>query len=329
VSALSLDNDRIDGTLVRRLVASQFPRWAELPVRPVALSGWDNRTFHLGEHMIVRLPSGSDYATQVEKEHLWLPRLAPLLPLPIPTPLAIGEPTTEYPWKWSVYPWIEGETAAPERISDPRHFATGLAQFLMALQRIDPMGGPSPGPHNFYRGGRLEIYDAETRQAIAALEGQIDVDAATEIWEAALASNWQGSPVWIHGDVSASNLLLRQGQLSAVIDFGMLGVGDPACDLSIAWTLLEGESREVFRATIPLDAGTWTRGRGWTLWKALIVAAGLTGTNAVEDAQSRRIIHDVVLDHRGALVRAEPVRVPPSSEECSVETPRPKLRDFH
>jgi aminoglycoside phosphotransferase (APT) family kinase protein len=252
--------------------------------------------------MIVRLPSGSEYATQVEKENWWLPRLAPLLPLPIPTPLAIGEPTTEYPWKWSVYGWIEGDTAAPERISDPCDFATGLAQFLIALQTIDAAGGPPPGPHNFYRGGPLKIYDAETRRAIAALEGQIDVDAATEIWEAALAINWQRSPVWIHGDVSAGNLLLRQGRLSAVIDFGMLGVGDPACDLSIAWTLLEGDSRKVFRATIPLDAGTWTRGRGWTLWKALIVAARLTGTNAVERAQSWRIIHDVVLDHRRALL---------------------------
>jgi aminoglycoside phosphotransferase (APT) family kinase protein len=288
----------IDDTLVRRLVAAQFPRWADLPVRPVARGGWDHRSFHLGEQMIVRLPSAADYALQVEKEHCWLPRLAPLLPLPIPAPLALGEPQDGYPWSWSIYRWLEGDTAAPERIADLCDFATDLARFLVALQRIDPTEGPAPGPHNFHRGGPLTTYDAQTRQAIAALKGRIDVDAATDVWEAALASTWHGSPVWIHGDVSAGNLLVQAGRLSSVIDFGLLGVGDPACDLSIAWTLFEGESREVLHATLALDAGTWTRARGWTLWKALIVEAGLTDANAAEAAQARRIIDDVLADHR-------------------------------
>jgi aminoglycoside phosphotransferase (APT) family kinase protein len=295
-----MDNQQlvIDDTLVRRLVTTQFPQWADLSVRPVALGGWDNRTFHLGEHMLVRMPSAADYAVQVEREHRWLPRLAPLLPLPIPAPLAIGEPADGYPWGWSIYRWLEGDTAAPERIADLRDFAASLAQFLIALQRIDPTGGPPPGPNNFHRGGPLTTYDAETRQAIAALEGRIDVAAATEVWEAALATTWHGSPVWIHGDVSAGNLLVQGGRLSSVIDFGQLGVGDPACDLSIAWTLFGGESRKIFRAMLPLDADTWARGRGWTLWKALIVAAGLTNTNAVEAAQPWRIIAEVLVDHR-------------------------------
>lgn len=284
----------IDETLVCRLVTTQFPQWADLPVRPVEAGGWDNRIFHLGQHMIVRLPSALDYAVQVEKEHRWLPRLAPMLPLPIPEPLAIGQPTDGYPWKWSIYRWIEGETATRERIADLREFATILAQFLIALQRIDPTGGPPPGSQNFYRGGSLATYDVETRQAIAALEGRIDVEAATKVWEAALATTWHGSPVWIHGDVAASNLLVQGGRLSAVIDFGMLGIGDPACDLSVAWTLFEGESREVFRAMLSLDADTWARGLGWTLWKALIVAAGLTETNAVEVAQPLHIIDQVI-----------------------------------
>lgn len=290
----------IDDALVRRLVANQFPQWAELAVRPVAHGGSDNRTFHLGEKMLVRLPSAVDYAVQVDKEQRWLPRLAPLLPLPIPKPLAIGEPADGYLWKWSVYSWLEGDTAAPERISDLSDFACSLAQFLIALHRIDPAGGPVSGPHNFYRGGALGTYDSETRRAIDALQGAIDVDAATEVWEAALATAWNGSPVWIHGDISAGNLLLQSGRLSAVIDFGQLGVGDPACDLSIAWTLFSDESREAFRAMLPLDAGTWARARGWTLWKALIVAAGLTGANPpdVEAAPPRRIIDDVLEDHR-------------------------------
>lgn len=284
----------IDDTLVRCLVATQFPQWAHLAVRPVALGGWDNRSFHLGEQMLVRLPSAVHYAAQVEKEQRWLPKLAPLLPLPIPAPLAIGEPAQDYPWRWSVYRWLEGDTATPERIADLRDFATDLAQFLIALQRIDPAGGPAPGPHNFYRGGSLATYDAETRQAIAALKDRIDVDAATTVWDAALATTWHSAPVWIHGDVGLGNLLVREGRLSAVIDFGNMGVGDPACDLAIAWTLFDGESRDAFRATLPLDADTWARARGWTLWKALIVAAGLANSNAVEAAQPWRVIDRVL-----------------------------------
>jgi aminoglycoside phosphotransferase (APT) family kinase protein len=252
--------------------------------------------FHLGDQMIVRLPSAAEYAAQVEKEHEWLPKLAPLLPLAIPMPLALGKPTLHYPWKWSVYRWIEGDTATSERIRDLCELASSLAKFLTALQSIDPEGGPPPGPHNFYRGGPLTIYDGETRKAIAGLKGQIDVDAATHVWESALATSWQGRSVWIHGDVSAGNLLLRGGKLSAVIDFGMLGIGDPACDLAIAWSLFAGESRRVFRALLPFDAGTWARGRGWALWKAAIVAAGNTKTNALSVGQALSTIHEVLAD---------------------------------
>ena len=287
----------IDDTLVRHLLINQFPQWADFPIQPVLPGGWDNRTFRLGESMVVRLPRAADYAGQVEKEQRWLPRLAPLLPFAIPAPLAIGEPAHGYPWRWSIYRWIEGDSAAIGHIADARDFATDLAKFLIALQRIDATEGPQPGTHNFYRGGLLTTYDADTRKAIAALNGKIDVVAATEVWEAALATTWTRLPVWVHGDISLGNLLVKEGSLSAVIDFGQLGVGDPACDLAIAWTLFNGETREVFRAMLPLDAGTWARGRGWTLWKALIVLAGLTDTNAVEAAQSWRIIDEVILDH--------------------------------
>jgi aminoglycoside phosphotransferase (APT) family kinase protein len=284
----------IDDALVRRLVTAQFPQWSGLPVRSVETAGWDNRTFHLGGHMVVRLPRAAAYAVQVEKEHRWLPQLAPLLPLQIPTPLAIGEPTDGYPWKWSICRWIEGETASPERISDLNDFATSLAEFLIALQHIDPTDGPHPGAHNFYRGGSLTTYDAETRQAIAVLKGKLDTEAVTEVWEMALKATSDRPPVWLHGDVSPGNLLIQEGHLSAVIDFGMMGVGDPACDLSIAWTLFGGESRATFRAMLSLDRGTWVRGRGWTLWKALIVAAGLTDTNAIEAARPWRVIDEVL-----------------------------------
>ena len=294
------DKVDINVSLVRRLLAAQFPRWADLPIKPVEVSGWDNRTFQLGAQMTVRLPSAAPYALQVEKEHRWLPKLAPLLPLPIPVPLAKGAPTDGYPWQWSVYRWLEGETATAERIADLRQFATALADFLTALQRIDSAGGPPPGRHNFFRGGPLTVYDAETRQAIAALDGRIDTDAASAVWEAALAATWYGSPVWLHGDVAAGNLLVKGGRLSAVIDFGTSGVGDPSCDLAIAWTLFGGESRDAFRAALQLDDATWARGRGWTLWKGLITLAEHIDTNPLEAGKARRVIDEVLADHSTA-----------------------------
>ncbi|MDQ3707870.1 MAG: aminoglycoside phosphotransferase family protein [Actinomycetota bacterium] len=287
----------IDASLVRRLVRAQFPQWADLPVTPVEFGGWDNRTFRLGEDMTVRLPSDEGYTPQVDKEHRWLPILAPQLPLPIPVPLAKGVPAEGYPFDWSVYRWLDGENASIERIDDLSEFATTLADFLTALQRIDPTGGPPPGQHSFFRGGPLSTYDAETRRAIDALRGQIATTIATAVWETALAATWHGPPVWFHGDVESANLLVKNGCLAAVIDFGCSGVGDPACDVTIAWTLLSGESREAFRTALSVDSATWSRGRGWALWKAVITLAEHLDTNPVAVSTARRVIDHVVADH--------------------------------
>lgn len=172
-----------------------------------------------------------------------------------------------------------------------------LAGFLLALQSVDATDGPPAGAHNFFRGGPVATYDGEARQAIEALAGEIDAALATEVWDTALASSWQHRPVWVHGDVASGNLLVREGRLAAVIDFGSSGVGDPACDLCIAWTFLEGESRAAFRRALPLDAETWQRGRGWTLWKALIVFA--EHRHATPLARwARQVIDEVRMDHR-------------------------------
>jgi aminoglycoside phosphotransferase (APT) family kinase protein len=288
----------INASLVRRLIAAQFPGWADLPVRPVEFDGWDNRTFRLGDGLAVRMPSAAMYVLQVEKEQRWLPRLAPLLPLPIPTPVAMGNPSEDYPWPWSIYRWIEGEIAATAPGVDRVRFARSLAQFLNALRRVDATGGPPPGPHNFYRGGRLSIYDGETRRALAGLAGKIDTVAAAAVWDAALKADWRGPAVWLHGDMSATNLLVKNGRLSSVIDFGSSGVGDPACDTTIAWTYLSGKSREVFRAALAQDDATWARGRGWALWKALIVYAGHCQTHPHEARKARQIIDAVLAEHR-------------------------------
>jgi aminoglycoside phosphotransferase (APT) family kinase protein len=286
----------IDVPLVRRLITTQFPEWADLPIKSVEFSGWDNRTFHLGAHMTVRLPSAEEYSSQVEKENFWLPKLAPLLPLPIPVPLAMGKPAEGYFWNWSIYRWLDGKTASIERIDDLNLFATALAEFLAALQQCDSTGGPMAGQHNFYRGGALTTYDEETRQAIVTLRNEIDADAVTAVWNEALASTWHSSPVWIHGDVAIGNLLVEKGKLSAVIDFGQLGIGDPACDLAIAWTFFKGKSRDAFCTTLSLDSATWARGRGWALWKALIVCAALPGTNQLEVEKSRWVIDEILAD---------------------------------
>ena len=291
--------DRFDPALftadnVSRLVASQFPQWANLPVREVSLQGWDNRTFRLGDELSVRLPSAAGYVPQIEKEHRWLPRLAPCLPLPIPVPLAKGQPAQGYPSEWSIYRWLPGEPVATACIPDLTRFASDLASFLGALYRIDPDGGPIAGPHSFYRGGPLSTYDAETRRSIDALRDEIDANLATAIWEEALAATWQEPPVWVHGDVAVANLLVQDGRLSAVIDFGCSAVGDPACDTVIAWTFFSGSSREAFRNKLPVEPGAWTRGRGWALWKALILIAGYRTTDEGKANEARRILTEVL-----------------------------------
>jgi aminoglycoside phosphotransferase (APT) family kinase protein len=288
----------ITAELVSRLVATQFPQWAEPPVRPVDVDGWDNATFRLGEHMSVRLPSSQAYVEQVGKEHCWLPFLAPQLPLPIPEPLAMGEPDCGFPRPWSVYRWINGQTAATGMVASLPEFAADLAGFLAALYKVDPSGGPGPGTHNFFRGGSPACYDAETRAALAALRGHIDTALAAEVWEAALAARWDGPPVWFHGDAQPGNLLLdSSGRLSAVIDFGTSGIGDPACDTTIAWTFFSGESQRVFKQRLPVDEATWTRGRGWAIWKAMIVLVRALDTDPDDAEFTNGVIGEIIADH--------------------------------
>jgi aminoglycoside phosphotransferase (APT) family kinase protein len=222
--------------VVACLVTRQFPQWAGLAISAVELDGWDNTTFRLGDNMSVRLPSDEAYVAQVDKEHRWLPVLAEHLPLTIPQPVARGVPGCGYPRPWSIYRWLEGDHATIERVADLTQFAITLAKFLAALYSVDPTGGPPAGRHSFYRGGPLSTYDTETRAAIDELADEIDTEGATQVWEAALSATWEGPLVWVHGDVAPSNLLVVDGRLSALIDFGCSAVGDPACDTVIAWT---------------------------------------------------------------------------------------------
>ncbi len=291
---MHIDEVDTDPSLVGWLVAAQFPQWADLPIEPVHSAGTDNAIYRLGDDMAVRLPRIEWATANVDKEHRWLPRLAPLLPLAIPVPLARGAPGEGYPWHWSVYRWLEGENATIDRVDDPRQAATDLARFVAALQRIDPNGGPPAR-----RGVPLATRDALTRDAIASSQRMLDTDAVTAAWEAALeAPGWRGPPVWIHGDLQSGNLLAQHGRITAVIDFGGLGVGDPACDLMVAWNLLSAETRDVFRAALTVDDATWARGRGWALSVGLIALPYYQTTKPVLAEISRYAIAEVLADHQ-------------------------------
>jgi aminoglycoside phosphotransferase (APT) family kinase protein len=249
--------------------------------------------------MLVRLPTAAEYELAVEKEQRWLPVLAEVLPVSIPAPLALGRPGAGFPFSWSVYGWLPGEPAVQGALPDPMGVAADLTAFLAALRRIDAADGPRPGIHNWFRGATLGTYDASVREALADLEGHVDVTRAAAAWDDALHSRWDRVDVWFHGDLAAGNLLLERGRLAAVIDFGTCGVGDPSCDLAVAWTLLDLPGRQLLRDRLGIDASTWARGRGWALWKVLRTLA-----NAVEDrdepsaAEARRVVDAVLDDHR-------------------------------
>ena len=304
----SPDRDRratIDVPLARRLIATQFPHWADREVTPVERSGVDNATYRLGDDLLMRLPRFARWVGQVEREQTWLPRLAPHLPLPIPVPEAEGVPGEGYPFPWSVYRWLPGRAADPARIPDLVAAARTLAGFFRALQAVDPAGGPPPEWSNGFRGAALAderdspAVESRIRDRIAALEGLTDTDALTAVYETARAAPaWERPPVWIHGDPAPGNLLTEGGKISAVIDFGTLAVGDPACDLIVAWTLLDAPGRAAFRAELEIDDATWARGRAW----------GLTGTlPSPEDythpergPAERHRLEAVVADHRAS-----------------------------
>ena len=287
------DEVDIDVGLVVRLLAAQFPQWAGLPVRPVPSAGTDNALYRLGDDMVMRLPRIDWAIGDVAKEQQWLPKLAPFLPLAIPVPLAKGQPGEGYPWDWSIYRWLEGEEATVKGMADPRQAAIDLAQFIAALQRIDVTGAPPAG-----RGVPLAQRDAPTRTAIENLHGLIDTAAVTALWDAAIeAPMWHGSPVWVHGDLRPGNLLAVKGRLSAVIDFGGLGVGDPACDVMAAWMFLSAETRNVFLWALQVDQATWVRGRGWALSVGLIALPYYQTTNPVLAEIARRAIQEALADY--------------------------------
>lgn len=270
----------ISTNIVQKLIETQFPEWKGLPIKAVKESGHDNRTFHLGDDMAIRMPSAASYEPQVKKEARWLPFLAKHLSLPITQPLKVGKPTKDYPHIWSINQWIDGETARLGNVN-MHQLALDLANFLKELHQVNASQGPKSGQHNFYRGGDLSVYHEETMQAIENLADKIDQAKSIAIWQEALASKWEKAPVWLHGDLAAGNIIVEEGKLVGVIDFGIMGVGDPACDLVMAWTFFDEKASARFIKEMNLDEDTWKRAKAWALWKALIT---------YEDEVSQRVI---------------------------------------
>ncbi|MGI5521559.1 aminoglycoside phosphotransferase family protein [Micromonospora sp. CA-259024] len=276
----------IDEALVARLISDQFPEWAGLPIVAASPQGWDNRTFRLGDTLTVRLPSAEGYAHQILKESRWLPYLAKHLRIAVPKPLELGHPAHGYPFAWSVNAWLDGQVLSLAAIPDEAALAMELASFLVELRAVPTDDdAPRPGPDTAHRGGPFAYYAPEARAALRSLD--VESPVTDQVIDEALASQWASPPVWFHGDVGVDNLLIADGRLAGVLDFGCCGVGDPACDLVIAFTYLSDDSRPVFRRTVGLDDDTWRRARGWALWKAAITLVSPGAPQARRTEQKR------------------------------------------
>lgn len=289
------DEIPVDEGLARRLVCEQFPAWADLSLRRAPSAGTSHAIFRLGQDKSLRLPLYPGPDRQALLEWQWLPLLAPRLPLRVPVPLGLGAPTREYPWTWSVHPWIEGESATAGCIADMHEAARALGRFVAAMRSLDLPGGPPPSLSD--RGGPLAPRDEAVQEALGALVDEIDTRRASAAWDRALAAAaWTGPPTWLHGDLHEGNLLARAGRLQAVIDWGCLAVGDPAPDLMVAWTFLPKAERGTFRDAVGADDASWERARGWALSMGLIALPYYLASNPDFAGLARRIIEAVLDD---------------------------------
>jgi aminoglycoside phosphotransferase (APT) family kinase protein len=260
----------ITADVVACLVRRQVPELAGQPVVPVDVDGWDNSSFRVGDAHLARLPTDDGYVPAVTKEHEWLPVLAQQLPFAVPKPIKRGQPGCGFTRPWSLYRWLPGQPASGFRVTDLQCFARDVAAFLSALQGIDASGGPAVGAHSFGRGGPLNVYDDDVHACLPYLPPDIDPEEVLHRWRGAMSTPYTGEPRWFHGDMAPSNLLVRDGRLSAIIDFGTCGTGDPACDLVLAWTYLDEAARATFLQHLDPDHDMWRRGQAWALWKALL-----------------------------------------------------------
>ena len=274
--------------LVRHLIASRFPEWRDLPVSVVPSAGTANDLFALGDEMVIRLPATESAHRAIEKEQIWLPRLEQHISLALPTPVAVAGPGDGFDFAWAVYRWLPGEDGWARPIGDLASAAMDLANFITELRAVDTTGGPAPGKHNSWRGVPLEHLDDRVREAIRECGARIDMPVVTALWELALAQPGASEPTWVHGDIQPGNWLSTGDRISAIIDWGLLGVGDPAVDLLPAWNLLDRNTRGQFRRALGVDDATWIRGQGWAVFQSVMALPYYWETNPVMVAMARR-----------------------------------------
>jgi aminoglycoside phosphotransferase (APT) family kinase protein len=293
------DEVRATAGQVRSLLRDQCPSWAALPVVALAddVEGTDHVLFRVGDELVARMPKIASAVDQVESDARWLPVVAPRLPVSVPVPVFVGEPGAGFPWRWSLVPWIPGET--PPRLGcDDVFLAADLAAFARALHSVAADGGPRKPPGT--RGSALVHADPGVRDALSRLvehDDGFDVAAAEAAWNICLqAPEWDGAPVWIHGDLQPGNLIISNGRLTGVVDFGAFGVGDPAPDLAPAlWTFV-GEARTAYRKAMDYDEATWLRACGWALGPSLTGIDYYRHTFGRMAEHGRRMVRAVVAE---------------------------------
>ena len=290
------DPKSINVTFVNKLINMQFPEYNNLQIKSVKKQGWDNRTFRLGKEKLIRLPSGEYYSEKIKKENIFLPKLAPYLTTTISKPLKLGKPSAIYPFDFAIYEWIEGTSANLLKFTNRelKIIAKDLTVFLNELHSINNLNGPSPGKHNGWGGAELNLFDRDTKIQIDKLSNIINKTKSLDLWEKAKSSKWNKKPKWIHGDFYFGNFLIQNNKLAGVIDFGGMAKGDPAKDLTIAWTFLKNESREIFKNKIIYDLNTWTRAKGWALWKATFELCKTQDKNSEYAKSQIRIVTDLI-----------------------------------
>lgn len=284
----------INTVIARQLLVNQFPNWADLCLQILCNEGTDNVMYKLGHDKVLRLPRTVRSARNIDKERLWLPKLAPILPISIPEILYNGRPESNYPLPWLIFRWLEGQNPNTENMVDHHQAAVDLGNFVVEMRNISPINSP-----NSKRGLPLNTRDAETRAAITSLTDFYDTSLLTTMWESALAVPlWSGSPVWIHGDLHPGNLLTQKHRITSVVDFGSAGVGDPACDMMVAWTLLTSDTRRIFHSIVQPDCATWERGRGWALTFGIVAYPYYRISNPAFASIAKKAIDQVIADYK-------------------------------
>jgi aminoglycoside phosphotransferase (APT) family kinase protein len=294
---LHADQVDADASLVRKLFAEQLPEYSTLPIRRLPSGGTENAVFRLGDDLAVRMPLRQGAVSGLLKEIRWMPVIAPHLSLDVPEVVATGEPGVGYPFPWAVVRWLDGEDALIGQIDSMREAARTLGHFVAQMQSIDTTDAPLPGSEGFVRGQSIALRDPDVRAALAQSDGLVDVARVAEIWDDALAApDWDGAPVWLHADLIRSNLLVRDGRLAGVLDFGAMATGDPAYDATPAWFLLDVANRREFRHIVGADEATWRRARGLAVSQSIIALPYYLHTNPSMVATARRGIAEVLAD---------------------------------